>query len=109
MSWLSQLFKKKEPARQEPEAFVRLDFARTFPHVFWISSVGFDSEAPNGFRYKMFATRHEPEMIIELLLLREGTDGLKRIVFHMQAPIDKFAATDGVIREIQKDKNVEFE
>ncbi len=109
MSWFSRLFKKEQPAEAEPEAYVRLDFTRTFPHVFWISTVSFDSEAPDGFRYKMFATRHEPEMTIELLLLRQMEDGTKRKVFHMQAPIDKFGATGDVIREIEKDKNVEFE
>jgi len=93
----------------QPDAFVRLDFARTFPHLLWISSISYDSEAPDGFRYKMFATRHEPEMIIELLLLRETADGRKRKVFHMQATIDKLSTADDVIREIERDKNVCFE
>ena len=109
MSWFSRLFKKEQPKREEVEAYVRLDFTRTFPHVFWVSTVSYDSEAPDGFRYKMFATRHEPDMTIELLLLREMEDGTKRKVFHMQAPIDKFGATDDVLQQIGKDKNVEFE
>src|SRR5262245_10466522 len=44
------------------EAFMTLDFTHTFPHIIWVSSVSYDSEAPDGFRYKMFATRLEPEM-----------------------------------------------
>jgi len=95
--------------RGEPEAFIELDFARTFPHVFWISNVSHDATAPNGFRYKMFAIRREPDRIIELLLLSERTDGFKRKIFHKQAPLNKFAVADEVIRQIEKDKNVTFE
>lgn len=93
----------------EPNASVRLDFTRTFPHVFWVSSVSYDSESPDGFRYKMFAVRREPEMIIELLLLRETVNGPKREVFRMQASMDKFDGVYPVIQEIERDKNVSFE
>ena len=109
MSWFSRLFKKEQPEQQQLEAYIRLDFTQTFPHMFWVSTVSYDSEAPDGFRYKMFATRHEPGMVIELLLLRQMEDGRKRQVFHMQAPIDKFAAADGVIRELESSANVSFE
>ena len=109
MSWLTRLFKTEKLERPEPDAFVRLDFTLTFPHFIWVSSMSYDSEGPAGFLYKMFATRHEPAMIIEVLLLRENVDGQKRKVFHMQAPIDKVGALDDVVREIERDKNVSFE
>ena len=100
-----------KPASQpaEPHTSVRLDFTSTFPHVFWVSSVSYDSESPGGFRYKMFAVRREPEMSIELLLLRETLDGPKREVFRMQASMDKFGDVYPVIQEIERDKNVAFE
>jgi len=109
MSWLSRLFKKEAPKTEEPEAYVRLDFTHSFPHVFWVSTVSYDSEAPDGFCYKMFGTRHEPDMVIELLLLRQLQDGTKRKVFHMQAPIAQFNSTDDVIRELETSANVSFE
>jgi len=94
---------------REPDAFVELDFARTFPHAFWVSSVCYDGEAPDGFRFKMYATRREPEMFIELLLLRERANAFKRKVFHKRAPLDRFAATGEVLEQIERDKNVIFE
>ena len=109
MSWFARFFSKQEPQGREPEAYVRLDFTSTFPHVIWVSTVSYDGESPDGFRYKMFATRHEPGMMIELLLLRETLGGPKRKVLHMQAPADKLGAVDDVIREIERDKNVCFE
>ena len=109
MSWFSRLFKKDQAEKREPDAFVRLDFTRTFPHVIWVSSVSYDREAPEGFRYKLFATRQEPEMIIDLLLLRHLEDGTKQQILHMQAPIAKFGTTDDVIRELEQSANVSFE
>jgi hypothetical protein len=115
MSWLSRIFSKRKPAdppasgSSEPEAYVRLDFIRTFPHIFWISSVSYDQEAPNGFRYKMFTVRHEPGMNVELILLRERDDGIKRVLAHMQGSMEKFGTTQDIIRELQSSANVEFE
>jgi hypothetical protein len=57
----------------------------------------------------MFAVRREPEMSIDLLLLRETVDGAKREVFRMQAPIDKLGGVYPVIQEIEREKNVAFE
>lgn len=109
MSWLNKIFKKPESVPQEPWAYVRLDFKRTFPHVFWVSSASYDAEAPDGFCYKLFTMRHEPEMIIELLLLRQMENGTKRKVIHVEAPIDKFGTTQDIIRELEQSANVVFE
>lgn len=92
----------------EPEAFVRFDYAHSFPHVIWVSSVSYDSESPDGFLYKMFAIRREPELVIDLLLLRETVGGPKRGVFQAEVPIDKLSTVEGVLREIEKDHNVSF-
>jgi hypothetical protein len=106
MSWLKRLFNKQNP---EPEGYARLDFTRTFPHVFWVSSVGYDNRSPEGFRYKVFSVRHEPDMTVELILLRESVNGAKTKVSHMQAPIDKFSATDAMVRQLGQDTSVTFE
>jgi hypothetical protein len=106
MSWLTRLFKKE---KTEPEGFVRLDFTRTFPHVFWVSGIGYDDRSPEGFRYKVLTMRREPEMLIELILLRESVNGAKTQLAHMQAPIDKFGTTDDMVRQLGQDKSVSFE
>jgi len=106
MPWFTRLFKKQKP---EMEGFVRLDFTHTFPHVFWVSSVGCDEQSPDGFRYKVLTMRREPDMTIELMLLREALDGTKIKVAHMQAPLDKFGATDDMVQQLGRDTSVTFE
>ena len=106
MSWLSRLFNKQKP---EMDGFVRLDFTHTFPHVFWISTFGHNEQSPGGFRYKVLTMRREPDMTIELLLLRESSDGTKTKVAHMQTPLDKFGATDDMVRKLGRDTSVTFE
>ena len=106
MSWFTRLFKKDKP---EPEGYARLDFIRTFPHVFWVSSIGYDERSPKGFRYKVLTMRHEPEMLIELILLRESVSGKKTKVTHMQAPIDRFGVTEDMVRQLGQDQSVSFE
>jgi len=106
MSWFTRLFKKD---KLEPEGYARLDFTRAFPHVFWVSSIGYDERSPKGFRYKVLTMRHEPEMLIELILLRESVSGKKTKVTHMQAPIDRFGVTEDMVRQLGQDQSVSFE
>jgi hypothetical protein len=54
-------------------------------------------------------TRHESEMQIELILLKESLDGTKTKLAHMQAPLEKFGATDGMIRQLAQSASVTFE
>jgi hypothetical protein len=105
MSWFARLFRKKA----EPVGFVGFDFTQTFPHVFWLSTVAKDNRSPEGFRYKVLTARHEPEMKIELVVLRESLDGEKTKVIHMEAPLEKFGATDDMIRQLGEDSSVTFE
>ena len=106
MSWFTRLFEKQKP---ELGGFVRLDFIHTFPHVFYVSSIGRDEASPDGFRYKVLTVRREPDMIVELILLRESLDGTKTKVAHMQAPLHKFGATDDMVRQLGQDTSVTFE
>ena len=50
-----------------------------------------------------------PELVIELLLLRQTEDGTKKKVLHMEAPLDRFRTTVNVIRELESNANVSFE
>jgi hypothetical protein len=102
-------FSECEPRPGEPDALVRLDFTHTFPHWFWISSVSYDSESPDGFRYKMFAVRKEPEMLIELLLVRETVGGPRRKVFHLQGPVANLGSVENMLRHLARDSTVCFE
>jgi hypothetical protein len=106
MSWFTRLFRKE---KTEPDGFIRLDFTHTFPHVFWASSIGYDERSPEGFRYKVLTMRREPEMVIELVLLRESVNGTKTQLAHMQAPLDKFGATGDMVRQLGQDQSVSFE
>jgi len=106
MSWFQRLF-KNQPA--EAIGFVRLDFMRTFPHVFWVSSIGRDERSSESCRYKVFTVRHEPEMNIEVLLLRESLDGNKTILAHLRAPLDKFAGTEDMVRRLGQETSVIFD
>jgi hypothetical protein len=105
MSWFTRFLTKKMP---EPDGYVRLDFTHTFPHVVWVSSIGYDERSPEGFRYKALTMRHEPEMIVELVLLRESINGTKTIVTNARGSIDKFAAIDEMIRQLGEGQSVTF-
>lgn len=91
------------------DAFVRFDFVCTYAHTVWVSTVSYDRGSPDGFRYKMFAVRREPEMTIELVLLLEAADGLKRQVFRVEAQIEKLDGADQMLKGLEQDMNVEFQ
>ena len=59
------------------DTIVTYDFATTFPYFTWVSSWSRDSEYPNGFRYKIFAT-HDGKGHAEMVLVLEHGDGLKK-------------------------------
>ncbi len=79
---------------QTPEqpGIVRIDFARHFPHKFWISNWSEDETYPDGFRYKLLGVRNEREQVVELVLLLEERSGEKQEMHRAQA---KLAAADG--------------
>jgi hypothetical protein len=106
MSWFTRLFKKPKP---DAERFARFDFTHTFPHVFWLSSVGREEQSLVEFRYKVLTFRHEPDMTIELILVRELLDGTKTKVAHIQGPLDKFAAIEDRVQKFGQDASVSFE
>jgi hypothetical protein len=118
-------FRRKELREIEPEqamvrlppsaakgvdSFTFLDFKRTFPHTFCISTITFDRDDPTGFRYKVFVVRREAENLIELHVLRQSEEtGLKREVIHAEGPLSDASPTDQLLNELQREKNVEFE
>lgn len=74
---------------------IRIDFARHFPHKFWISDWSEDESYPDGFRYKLLGVRDEREQVVELVLLLEERSGEKQEMHRAQA---KLAAADGYAR-----------
>jgi hypothetical protein len=96
-------------ASTEPQGFVNLDFISTFPHVFWVSTVTTDNRAPQGFRYKMLTMRREPEMTVDIILLRETVDGRKETLSAKRGPLSTFGIIDGIVQQLGRDKRVTFE
>lgn len=106
MSIFKRLFKKKEP---EPVGFVHIDFEGSFPHIFWSSSWGQDSEFPDGFRYKVLSVRHEPGGDLEVVLLQELRDGTKTEMQRFSVPSDKFEASAEMIHMLGEQLGVTFD
>jgi hypothetical protein len=79
---------------QQP-GFVKIDFARYFPHKFWISDWSEDDQYPDGFRYKVLGVRDEGQQVVELVLLLEAQSGEKQEMHRVQV---KMAAADGYAR-----------
>jgi hypothetical protein len=89
---------------------VKLDFARYFPHKFWISDWSEDDEYPEGFRYKVLGVRDEEEQAVELVLLLEERNGSKQEVHRA---LVKVAAADGYARVfvdgLEEEHGLDFE
>jgi len=92
-----------------PEGLVNLDFVQTFPHIFWVSTIGTDEKSPEGYRYKILTMRREPEMTVEFILLRETVSGYKTTIAHKRGPLNTFGAIPGIVQQLGKDKGVAFE
>ena len=94
---------------QQP-GFLKLDFARFFPHKFWISDWGEDEAYPDGFRYKILSARDEEHGLVELVLLLEEWGGTKQEMHRVQV---KLAALDGYARVfwqgLEREHGIEFE
>ena len=106
MSFFKRMFKKEEP---EPRGFVHVDFERTFPHVFWTSGWGQESEFPDGFRYKVFSVRQEPSGDFEVVLLQELRDRTKTEMPRWSVPSDKFDARTEMIQRLEEQFGVTFD
>ena len=100
-----------EPAPHGVDAFSWFDFKTRFPHKFWISTVCYDRDDPNGFRFKLLATRLEPGKEVELVLLRQSEEtGIKRQLFHMRRTLDGHDdSIEELCQQLQCKNNVEFE
>ncbi len=98
-----------QPSVAQPEGFVNLDFVRTFPHVFWVSSLTADDRGPDRFRYKVLTMRREPEMMVDIILLREAVDGKKTLVSAKRGSLSTFGIVDGITQELGRNKGVTFE
>ena len=99
----------RQQAAAGPDGFLNLDFVSTFPHVIWVSSVGRDTKAPQGFRYKLLTMRKEPDMTIDIIFLRETVDGRKDVLSAKRGPLSTFGMLDGVVEQLGRDKQVTFE
>lgn len=90
--------------------FVKIDFARHFPHKFWISEWSEDDSYPNGFRYKLLGVRDEAKQLVELVLLIEEKSGDKEEMHRAQV---KLGSADGYARifidGLEKEHGLEFE
>ena len=76
----------------EQAGFIKIDFARHFPHKFWVSNWSEDDTYPDGFRYKLLGVRDEIVEVVELVVLLEETNGDKEEMHRAQVEI---AAADG--------------
>jgi hypothetical protein len=94
----------------EQPGFLKLDFARFFPHKFWISTWSKDGTYPNSFRYKVLSARDEKKAVIELVLLLEEEDGTKQEMHRAQV---RLAVLDGYARVfvegLEQEHGIEFE
>ena len=101
---------KVAPTEQSPpEGFLDIDFISTFPQAFWVSTIGKDAKAPEGFRYKVLTMRKEPEMTVDIILLRETVDGVKSVVSSKRGPMRTFAMIEGMVQKLGQDTRVTFE
>jgi hypothetical protein len=91
-------------------AFTTLDFARYFPHKCWISDWSKDKSYPDGFRYKILATRDARDDTVELVVLLQVTDGAKE---EMSRMVVSTARADGVVKAfcdgLAKEHGLDFE
>jgi len=96
--------------RSEQPGFLKLDFARYFPHKFWISDWSEDGQYPEGFRYKLLSARDEKKQAVELVLLLEQRNGDKQEMHRAQV---KVAAADGYARVfvdgLEEEHGLDFE
>lgn len=94
----------------EQPGFVKIDFARHFPHKFWISDWSEDDTYPDGFRYKLLGVRDEKKQVVELVLLLEEKCGDKQEMHRAQV---KLPAADGYARVfvdgLQEEHDLDFE
>src|SRR5262245_9586311 len=96
--------------RSEQPGFLKLDFARYFPHKFWTSDWSEDDQYPNGFRYKLLSARDEKKQVVELVLLLEVRHANKQEMHRAQV---KVAAADGYARVfvdgLEEEHGLDFE
>lgn len=94
----------------EHPGFVKIDFARHFPHKFWISDWSEDQQYPAGFRYKILGVRDETKQVVELVLVLEERNGDKQEMHRAQV---KVAAADGYARVfvdgLEEEHGLDFE
>ena len=97
-------------AKKGPRGFIKLDFARYFPHKFWISTWAKDASYPGGFRYKILTARDEKKGLVEMVLLLEETDGTKEEMHRARVRDDSVDGYARVFWEgLEKEHGIEFE
>lgn len=81
---------------QENDALVSIDFAKRFPHRFWISSWSKDDQYPKGFRYKLLSTRPEPTGLIEFVVVLEESGGIQTEINRLEVSAPAFERTAAI-------------
>ena len=88
---------------------VTYDFVQTFPFFTWVSSWSEDEQYPEGFRYKVFATRGADGQA-EMLAVLEHGDGLKREMKRLAGdPSAILRASRTLVRGLIEAHGVEFD
>jgi hypothetical protein len=97
-----------KPSKQP--GFIKIDFARYFPHKFWISNWEADAIYPDGFRYKLLSVRDEKQHSAELVLLLEQRDGAKEEMHRVQVKLHALEGYARVFWEgLEEEHGIEFE
>jgi len=74
----------KKNKKKVVEALISLDFSKSFPYKYWISTWAKDESYPKGFRYKLLTVHNEHEDMIEMVLVLEEPGGLKNEMERMK-------------------------
>ena len=94
----------------EQPGFLKIDFAKFFPHKFWVSDWSDDDTYPDGFRYKLLSARDEEKAVVEMVLLVEEDDGTKQEMHRAEV---KVPALDGYarvfVRGLEEEHGLSFE
>jgi hypothetical protein len=94
----------------ETVAYVAFDFARRFPHKFWVSSWAKDDQYPEGFRYKLLSVHPEPEGLIEFVVLLEQRSGEKTELKRLEVSPSAFNRTANIFTEgLAEEYKIQFE